>query len=186
MTWLLFITDVRMNGQRVEYLIERFGNVPPIVVPSVVAMQKWPKLIFDYLENNIRFDECTETGLDISEANSVSGLPIKITYVTNVSDFWKYQYWCEYPLQKKKFVASADCTEKWPRLVLAYLESKLQIIDRRCGRMSKCRFLKFNTSSTKTILIYSIYSHVNNAAWQLNLRRCTVYPFNAKKILTKY
>lgn len=43
--------------------------------------------------------------------------------VTNVDRVLKY--WCEWPLNRGKFVDSKECIEKWPRLVQTFLESKL-------------------------------------------------------------
>lgn len=38
-------------------------------------------------------------------------------------------YWCEWPLQKRQFVNSAECKKKWPRVVQTFLESKLQEVN---------------------------------------------------------
>lgn len=48
--------------------------------------------------------------------------------VTNVATN-ELHYWCEWPLQKRKFVSSSECKRKWPRIVQTFLESKLQEVD---------------------------------------------------------
>lgn len=120
---------MRLNGC-VEYLMEQIDGIPPSVLPSATAIEKWPKLVFDFLEENIRFyTTMGRNDASITEADNVVGDPIKISYVTNVSDINKLQYWCDYPLAKGKFVQSAQCIESWPRKVQSFLESKIQLVN---------------------------------------------------------
>lgn len=135
---------MRTNGQLVEYLMEQSDDIPPAVVPSVEAFEKWPQKTFNFLEKNIRFYDSTHASRDtITESDNVSGNPIQISYVTNIQNFWKYQYWCEFPLQKGKFVDSDECIKKYPRLVQAFLESKLNVVDNWESRMGKFKKMIF-------------------------------------------
>lgn len=80
-TFILHLTDVRINGGSIEYLIQQRDNIPPVVVPSVQAFKKWPCLIFEYLEECLFFARSTTNSnqTTITESGNVVGQPINIS-----------------------------------------------------------------------------------------------------------
>lgn len=77
-----FFTDVRKINQRIEYLVEQNDDVPPTIVAAPEAFERWPKMVFKYLEQNVHFDSSPNSMQNnIVEANDLDlmGSPIKIS-----------------------------------------------------------------------------------------------------------
>lgn len=73
-------TDVRINHDyRIDYLMEQYDEMPPAVIPSVQAIEKWPEMILNYLERCIQFENATNREQNVvTEFDDVLGQPINI------------------------------------------------------------------------------------------------------------
>lgn len=102
---------MRIVQQRIEYLFEQKDGMPAAIVPSVQAFEKWPKMSFNYLEQNIHFEAATIRDENpVTEFDGVLGQPINIKcecffllYFDMTFLFFRMKFWNAIVYSRRSF-----------------------------------------------------------------------------------
>lgn len=77
--FLCVLTDVRKNGNRIDYLVAQKDGLPNQIFAAGEMIARWPGLLFEFLEKRIEI-----SGLETTNTNPVQnvepiGNPIRVT-----------------------------------------------------------------------------------------------------------
>ncbi|XP_031634311.1 uncharacterized protein LOC116347737 [Contarinia nasturtii] len=125
---LKFIVGVALlESGKIAYAI-KFKDCQSLeLIESDEAFQNWPNELIDFLENAVVFQMPVSSGEtnELVVNNSMVGLPKAIIGCTDLGDEWRYL--CQWVNEDQKIITAADAKKGIPRLVISYLEEKLEL-----------------------------------------------------------